>query len=130
MPHSMPTFNDRKRMKIREIILLAWLSLLVGCTTTPQEQSPKPKEENRIPEQAKEVETLTIRASGTVYVLVKTRSSNEQLFRDTLSEGESAIIEVDSPVDVLFTAGEYLVLEWKGEELKPSSSGTAKLTLK
>jgi len=117
-------------MKIREIILLAWLSLLVGCTTTPQEQSPKPKEENRIPEQAKEVETLTIRASGTVYVLVKTRSSNEQLFRDTLSEGESAIIEVDSPVDVLFTAGEYLVLEWKGEELKPSSSGTAKLTLK
>jgi len=107
--------------------MLVVLSLLVGCTTTPQMQQNEAEEENGDQEQ---VQTLTIRASGDVYVLVKTKTSNERLFRDTLSEGESATIEVDDLVDVLFTAGEHLVLEWKGEELRPTSSGTAKLTLK
>ena len=117
-------------MKIKEIILLAVLSLLVGCTTTPQEHSAKPEEENKIPEQAKEVETLTIRATGNVYVLVRTKSSNEELFRGALSNGENTILEVDGPVDVFFTAGEHLVVEWKGDESRPNIEGPAKLTLK
>jgi hypothetical protein len=116
-------------MKMKQITLFAVLSLLVGCATTPEAQPPEIEEENSSLQQAEQVDILTIRASGNVYVLVKTKSNNDQLFRGTLSDGESAKMEVDEPVDVLFTAGEYLAFEWKGEEMKPNTKGTAKLTL-
>jgi Holliday junction resolvase len=125
----MHTLYDRK-MKMKQITLFAVLSILVGCATTPEAQTSENGELNSSSGQVEQVETLTIRASGNVYVLVKTKSSNEQLFRGTLSEGESVTVEVDEPVNVLFTAGEHLVLEWKGGEMKPSTKGTAKLTLK
>ncbi|PXA04144.1 hypothetical protein DDZ13_08885 [Coraliomargarita sinensis] len=117
-------------MKIEQITLFAVLSLLVGCATTPEVQTTETEEVNSSLQQVEQVETLTIRASGSVYVLVKTKSNNEQLFRGTLGDGDNTTLEVDEPVDVLFTAGEHLVLEWKGEEMKPNTTGTAKLTLK
>jgi squalene cyclase len=117
-------------MKMKQITLFALLSLLVGCATTREAQTSEIEEQNSSSEQFDQVETLTIRASGTVYVLVKTKYSKVELFRGTMSDGENRTLEVDEPVDVLFTAGEHLVLEWKGEETKPSTKGTAKLTLK
>ncbi|WPJ94283.1 hypothetical protein SH580_12640 [Coraliomargarita algicola] len=74
--------------------------------------------------------SLILRATGDVYVLVKTRDTNEEVFRRTLSAGDSVELEVQKTVDLLFTAGEHLIIEWDGEEMKPSTRGTAKISLK
>jgi transcriptional regulator with XRE-family HTH domain len=72
---------------------------------------------------------ITLLASGTVYVLVKQQEDNEILYRDTMSEGETVSLSKSGPVDILFTAGENIQIEHAGERMRPSSSGTAKITL-
>lgn len=72
---------------------------------------------------------LTLVANGNVYVLVKQRSNNQELLRKTMSAGETVTIEKEGAVDILFTAGENIVIEHRGERLRPSSSGTAKITI-
>jgi hypothetical protein len=74
-------------------------------------------------------DSLTLTASGNVSVVVKQRGDNTELFRKTMSEGESVTLEKDGPVDVLFTAGEFLTIEHNGERMRPSSSGTAKISI-
>lgn len=73
--------------------------------------------------------TITLTASGNVYVLVKQQADNQELLRRTLSAGESVTIEKDGAVDILFTAGENIVIEQGGERFRPNTSGTAKITL-
>ena len=73
---------------------------------------------------------LTIRATGTVYVLVKDKITNEELLRDTLSENDSITLKPKNEVDIMFTTGENLIFGWDGKEMKPERSGTAKITLK
>jgi len=73
--------------------------------------------------------TLTLVASGNVYVLVKQQLDNQELLRRTLSAGESVSLEKEGAVDILFTAGENLVIEHGGERLRPSTPGTAKITI-
>lgn len=73
--------------------------------------------------------SITLIANGNVYVLVKQQSDNQELYRNTMSEGETATLEKDGPVDILFTAGENLVIEQSGKRVRPSASGTAKITL-
>ncbi|MDQ8208058.1 hypothetical protein QEH52_11100 [Coraliomargarita sp. SDUM461003] len=86
---------------------------------------------NRIEEEpAQQEHVLTIRASGNVYVLVKDRTTNVELLRDTLSENDNITLKPKNEVDVMFTAGENLIFEWDGKEVKPERSGTAKITLK
>lgn len=73
--------------------------------------------------------SITLVASGNVYVLVKQQSDNQELYRNTMSEGETVTLEKEGPVDILFTAGENLVIEQGGERFRPNASGTAKITL-
>ncbi|MGJ8652139.1 MAG: helix-turn-helix domain-containing protein [Opitutaceae bacterium] len=72
---------------------------------------------------------LRLVASGTVYVLVKQQSDDAILYRDTMSEGQTVDLTKNGAVDILFTAGENITIESGGEKLRPSSSGTAKITL-
>jgi cytoskeletal protein RodZ len=72
---------------------------------------------------------LKLVASGTVYVLVKQQLDDAVLYRDTMGEGETVTLTKNGPVDILFTAGENITIESRGERLRPSSSGTAKITL-
>lgn len=72
---------------------------------------------------------LKLVASGTVYVLVKQQSDNAILYRDTMSAGETVNLTKDGAVDILFTAGENITIESNGERLRPSSAGTAKISL-
>ena len=74
-------------------------------------------------------DTLTLRATGNVYVVVRQREDDQYLLRETLSEGDSVPIDKSGPVDILFTAGENLIIEHAGERLRPSTSGTAKISL-
>ncbi|MDQ8194844.1 helix-turn-helix domain-containing protein [Coraliomargarita sp. SDUM461004] len=73
--------------------------------------------------------SITLIASGNVYVLVKQQSDNKELYRKTMSAGESVSLEKEGAVDILFTAGENILIEAGGERLRPSSSGTAKITI-
>lgn len=74
-------------------------------------------------------DVVTLTASGSVYVLVKQRDDDAILFRDTMTAGQVVPVSKSGPVDILFTAGENLIIEHAGEKLRPSSSGTAKITL-
>lgn len=75
-------------------------------------------------------ESITLIASGNVYVLVKQQSDNQELMRKTMSEGESITLLKNGAVDILFTAGENLQIEHGGERLRPRGSGTAKISIK
>ena len=75
-------------------------------------------------------ESITLIASGTVYVLVKQQLDNQELMRKTMSEGESITLVKNGAVDILFTAGENLQIEHGGERLRPRGSGTAKISIK
>ena len=75
-------------------------------------------------------ETITLIASGNVYVLVKQRDDNRELFRKTLSAGETVNLSKNGPIDILFTAGEHLVVvNPAGGKLRPQGTGTAKISL-
>lgn len=76
-------------------------------------------------------ETISLIASGPVYVLVKQRDNNEELVRKTLSEGETVSFTTQGPVDIMFTVGENLVIvKPDGERVRPGSKGTAKITIR
>ncbi len=75
-------------------------------------------------------ESITLIASGNVYVLVKQQSDNQELMRKTMSKGESITLVKNGAVDILFTAGENLQIEHRGERLRPRGSGTAKISIK
>ena len=60
---------------------------------------------------------------------MKQQGDNTELFRKTMSEGETVTLDKDGPVDILFTAGEFLTIEHDGERMRPSSSGTAKISI-
>ncbi len=75
-------------------------------------------------------DSITLIASGNVYVLVKQRDDNQELFRKTLAGGETVTLSKSGPVDILFTAGENLVIEnSQGEKLRPEGEGTAKISI-
>lgn len=82
----------------------------------------------RSPERAN-IEQITLIASGNVYVLVRQRTDNRELYKNTMSAGESVTLKKQGAVDVLFTAGENLIIEQGDERFRPSSNGTAKITL-
>ena len=73
--------------------------------------------------------SVTLEATGNVYVLVRQKDDDVELYRKTMQAGESAVLEKSGPVDILFTAGENLIIQHSGERLKPSTSGTAKITI-
>jgi transcriptional regulator with XRE-family HTH domain len=73
--------------------------------------------------------SVTLRATGNVYVLVRQKEDDSELYRKTMAEGESTTLDKSGPVDVLFTAGENLIIEHGGERMRPSASGTAKITI-
>jgi transcriptional regulator with XRE-family HTH domain len=74
-------------------------------------------------------DSITLIASGNVYVLVKQKDDNQELYRNTMGAGDTVPLEKSGPVDILFTAGEFLTIEHGGERMRPSSSGTAKITI-
>lgn len=75
-------------------------------------------------------DSIKLVASGNVYVAVKQQSDDQELYRNTMSEGESITLEKVGPVVVLFTAGENLAIEQADKGLiKPTASGLGRVTL-
>ncbi|MFT5837402.1 MAG: cytoskeleton protein RodZ [Candidatus Azotimanducaceae bacterium] len=84
---------------------------------------------NVTPPAAVDNNSITLIASGNVYVLVKQRAGNIELYRKTMSAGETVTLEKEGEVDILFTAGENIVIEQGSERFRPNTTGTAKITL-
>ena len=60
----------------------------------------------------------------------KQRNDNQDLLRKALSGGETVTLAKSGPVDILFTAGENLVIvNPAGEKLRPEGEGTAKISI-
>lgn len=76
-----------------------------------------------------ESEVVKLEATGTVYLLVRQTSDKSELYRGTLGEGESTEISKTGQIDIMFTAGENLIINYRGERFKPSRSGTASTKL-
>ena len=75
-------------------------------------------------------DSITLIASGYVTVLVKQRNDNQVLFSQTFNGGETVTLTKSGPVDILFTAGENLVIvNPAGEKLRPKGEGTAKILI-
>ncbi len=93
-----------------------------------------PIETPSAPDNAPEVappadDSVTLIATGTVFVIVKQRDNGEEIYRGTLAADQSVPLKKQGPVDILFTAGENLVIESNGERMRPSTAGTAKITI-
>ncbi|MGB0415265.1 MAG: helix-turn-helix domain-containing protein [Coraliomargarita sp.] len=73
-----------------------------------------------------ESDSLTLEATGTVYLMVRQTNDEKELYRGTLGEGESTTLTKQGPVDIFFTAGENLVIDHAGERMKPNITGAAK----
>ncbi len=95
----------------------------------PEFREPAAAAETPVATAAAGADTITLTASGDVYVLIKQLDNDEIVFRDTLSAGQTIPVTKSGPVDVLFTAGENLVIEHAGQRLRPGSPGTAKISL-
>lgn len=116
---------------------LIWAILGSGQSETAVSASPVLREAPGISEtltgattsEPAPAESVTLTATGNVYVLVKQKDDSKELYRNTMAEGESVTLEKSGSVDILFTAGEFLTIEHGGERMRPSSPGTAKITL-
>lgn len=75
-------------------------------------------------------DTLVIRATDTVTLIVSNQNTNERLFRGTLLAGESTDpIPRDGPLQVRFTDGEALILEYDGQQHTLDSGGRGYVTI-
>ena len=81
------------------------------------------------PSSGSETNSVTLLASGNVYVLVKQQVDDKELYRNTMSEGESVTLDKEGAIDIVFTAGENLIIEQGSERFRPNASGTAKISL-
>lgn len=74
---------------------------------------------------ANEPESITLTASGNVYVLVKQQLDEQKLFDQIMTEGQTVTLLKQGPVDIAFNAGENLSVKVKGGSVIPSRAGTA-----
>ena len=119
-------------------VVFGLIKAILGSGSDPVIETPELRDPPAITESAETTpavapaaadDSITLIASGNVYVLVKQRDDKQELFRKTMSGGETVTLQKSGPVDILFTAGENIVIDHAGERLRPSSSGTAKISI-
>jgi transcriptional regulator with XRE-family HTH domain len=70
-------------------------------------------------------ETITLIASGDVYVVVRQELDRQKLFVGSLKNGERVSISKKGPIKIQHTQGENLMLEKDGQRYAMSASGLA-----
>jgi cytoskeleton protein RodZ len=111
------------------VVIFGLIKAIFGSADDSVIETPELRDPAAITETIESTE-ITLIASGNVYVLVKQRNDNQELFRKTLSSGETITLTKSGPVDILFTAGENLVIvNPAGEKLRPEGEGTAKISI-
>lgn len=74
-------------------------------------------------------DSITLTASGALYVLVQQQSDKQTIYNGTLSSGETVTLEKQGPVSILFDDGKNLTIEQNGELFRPSAEGPARITI-
>lgn len=75
-------------------------------------------------------DSITLIASGNVFVAVKQSNDGQVLLQKTLAGGETVTVTKTGPVVILFTAGENLVVvDPDGVKNRPEGAGFAKMTI-
>jgi len=100
-----------------------------GSTNAPSSTTPSPAPTASNNSAAQGSDQIALAASGTVYVVVQQKNDEQVLYRSTMAAGDRVEIPKNGPVNILFTAGENLTIEHSGERMRPSTSGTAKITI-
>lgn len=78
------------------------------------------------------IKAITLKASGSVYVIISQKLDNKVLLSKQLIEGEIQTIKRRGPVDIAFTQGNLINLYADGEggaEIQPNTEGPGKITL-
>jgi cytoskeleton protein RodZ len=68
-------------------------------------------------------ETVTLRALGTVTVIVEQSIDRQRLFQGNLTNGQTQTFEAVGPVIVRYSSGDNLVVERRGESYRMGKSG-------
>ena len=66
---------------------------------------------------------------GSVYVTVTQKNDGERIYRGAIEVDSPMTLDKSGPVEIIFTRGEYLVIESGGERFRPSASAAAKITI-
>ena len=66
---------------------------------------------------------------GSVYVNVTQKNDGKRIYRGAIEVGSPLALDKSGPVEIIFTRGEYLVIETGDERFRPSASGAAKITI-
>ena len=66
---------------------------------------------------------------GSVYVTVTQKNDGERIYRGAIEVDSPLTLDKSGPVEIMFTRGEYLVIESGDERFRPSASGAAKITI-
>ena len=66
---------------------------------------------------------------GSVYVTVTQKNDGERIYRGAIEVDSPLTLDKSGPIEIMFTRGEYLVIESGDERFRPSASGAAKITI-
>jgi hypothetical protein len=72
--------------------------------------------------------TLSVNG-GRVYVTVTQKNDGSRIYRGAIEVDSPLTLDKSGPVEIMFTRGEYLVIETGGQRFRPSTSGAAKITI-
>jgi cytoskeletal protein RodZ len=75
-------------------------------------------------------DSITLSANGgSVRVAVTQKNDGSSIYRGMIEVDSPLTLDKSGPVEIIFTRGEYLVIESGDERFRPSGSGSAKITI-
>lgn len=113
------------------IVLILVLTLLVrlimgGPAVDPTTEVSTPTTERSAPATAERTQSLVLRASDTVTVIVEQTLDRQRIYSGTLEAGQSIPLEKRGPVSIRFTNGSALTIDRDGEQFRPGQSGVGR----
>jgi transcriptional regulator with XRE-family HTH domain len=75
------------------------------------------------------IDSITLTASGELYVLVQQQADKKTIYQGKLASGATISLDKQGPVSIVFNEGKNLTVEKDGEFFRPSAEGPARITI-
>tara|TARA_E500000178_G_C16951451_1_gene721482 strand:+ start:173 stop:1054 length:882 start_codon:yes stop_codon:yes gene_type:complete len=121
------------------VLLVIWFiqNILKSPETLALSEAPATTENRSLPATdpspvtSNEISEITIKADGTVYVIVRQHLDNKTLLKKRLMEGEIQTLKRRGPVDIAFTKGNLLrfITDDARAQNKPETDGPGRITV-
>lgn len=121
------------------VLLVIWFiqNILKSPETLALSEVPATTENRSLPATnpsqiaSNEISEITIKADGTVYVIVRQHLDNKTLLKKRLMEGEIQTLKRRGPVDIAFTKGNLLrfITDDARAQNKPETDGPGRITV-